>query len=282
MNIAILGAGQLGKELYETLKEKYLCDLYSHNNFDICNNMQLDEIVKTYDFIINCVANINADKIEYDKREKTISYNVNFLAVKNLAMLCKFYDKKLIHISSDYVYGSNDYNEILNESYECHPINQYGIDKLAGENAIINEQLNSFLILRVAWLFGKYGKNNFIEKIKSKINENNEIKVVDDQIGNITSTKTVIEIIKKYLNNEIPNGIYNVQNNDEIVSRYEIAYFILKYLKSNCKIISCKTNDYKLPAKRQLNSNLDTTKIRKYCYIRSWKTEIENYLNKNN
>jgi len=134
------------------------------------------------------------------------------------------------------------------------------------------------LILRPSWLFGKYGKNNFIEKFKNNIKNNNEIKVVNDQIGNITSTLTVIKAIKEYINNNIPNGIYNIQNNDEYVSRYDIACFIKNYLNINCIIKPCKTTDFILPAKRQLNSKLNTKKIRKYININSWKDELINYL----
>ena len=164
MKIAILGNGQLGSELYENIPQKWMKNIFDYPNFNICNIDQLHNIVYMHDIIINCVANIHADKIEGE--EKLDSYNVNYLAVKNLAILCKKYDKTLIHISSDYVYGSNNYNDNLTETYDCKPINQYGIDKLAGEQAIINEQLNNYLILRVAWLFGKNGKVNFIEKLK--------------------------------------------------------------------------------------------------------------------
>jgi dTDP-4-dehydrorhamnose reductase len=274
--IAILGNGQLGSELFENLNNIYYTKIFSYPEFNICNNNQLLDIVKNYDIIINCVANINADKIENEQKDD--SFNVNYLAVKNLAIMCKQYNKNLIHISSDYVYGSNNYEELLSEEYICNPINQYGIDKLAGENAILNEKLNNYLILRASWLFGKNGKTNFMEKIKNNLTNNTEIKVVNDQIGNITSTKLAIDVIKEYINNNIPCGIYNIQNNDEYVSRYEIANFIKEYLNLNCNIIACKTDEFVLPAKRQLNSKLNTEKIRKYVNIKPWKEVIINYL----
>lgn len=276
LKIAVLGNGQLGSELYDNIKKLYYVTIFKYPNFNICNIEQIHQIVYNYDLIINCTANTNVDKCETENKQD--SYNVNYLAVKNLAILCKNYNKRLIHISSDYVYGSNNYDEILNEECECNPMNQYGIDKLAGENAILNEKLNNYLILRASWLFGKKGKTNFIEKTKSNLTNNTEIKVVNDQIGNITSTKLAIDVIKEYINGNIPYGIYNIQNNDEYVSRYEIAKFIKDYLNLNCNIIACKTNEFILPAKRQLNSKLNTEKIRKHVNIKPWKEVIINYL----
>lgn len=280
MKIAILGSGQLGKQLFLSLINQYYVNLFAFPEFNICFINQLHNIIKQFDIIINCVANIHADNIQ--SIEKEDSYNVNYLAVYNLAILCKKYNKKLIHISSDYVYGSNNYEDILSEDYPCNPINQYGLDKYMGQQSIIQLQLNNYLILRVAWLFGKYGNNNFIQKIKRELNTKSQIKVVNDQIGNITATTTVIQVINAYLKNKLPDGIYNVQNNDQIISRYDIACFIKSILNVQCKIFPCKTSDYVLPAKRQLNSNLCTDRIRKYINIDTWKNVIQNYLKLDN
>lgn len=278
MKISILGNGQLGSELYESLikQNQYQINIFSYPTFNICNIEQLHNIVENCDIIINCIANTNVDKIDHEQKED--SFNVNYLAVKNLAILCKKYNKTLIHISSDYVYGSNNINELLTEESKCNPINQYGKDKLFGQIAIINQKLNNYLILRASWLFGKNGKNNFIQKIKNNLIKNKEIKMVDDQIGNITSTILIIDIIKKFIKKEIPSGIYNVQNNDQFVSRYIIALYIKCYINSNCNVIPCKTSDFILPAKRQLNSKLSTNKIRKYIDIKPWKETIKEYL----
>ena len=111
---------------------------------------------------------------------------------------------------------------------------------------------------------------------------NTQIKVVNDQIGNITSTKTIIEVIKLYISGKIYKGIYNVQNNDQVVSRYDIAKYIKLCINSKCKIIPCKTSDYILPAKRQLNSNICTDKIRKYIKLKNWKDIINQYIQDKN
>lgn len=279
MKIAVLGNGQLGLELYEDLKNKYDVTLFSFPFFNICNNVQLCEAIKNNDIIINCTANINVDKIEEEQKDD--SFNVNYLAVKNLAIYCNYFKKKLVHISTDYVYGSNDYSEILSEDYQCKPINQYGLDKFYGETAIKNENLESFLILRVSGVYGKYGAErhvNFIEKIKYCLNNNSEIKVVDDQIGNLTSTKLIIQAINNFIENKIPSGIYNLMNDGEILSRFEIAKYVKECIQSDCNIIPCKTDDFILPAKRQLNSNLCIDKIKQYMKIDLLSDAIKEYL----
>lgn len=278
MKIAILGDGQLGSELFETICEKYFVDIYAYPEFNICNNVQLSEVVRTHDVIVNCAANINVDKIENEQKDD--SFNVNYLAVKNLAVYCKHYNKRLVHISTDYIYGDL-YTDKLYEEMIGNPINQYGIDKYEGEKSIISEGLNDYLILRVSGVFGKNGAKrrvNFIEKIKYALQNNTEIKVVEDQIGNITSTKIIIKSIEKFIKNEIPNGIYNLTNDGPIVSRYDIACFIKEYIKSNCNIVKCKTNEFKSDAKRQLNSNLCIDKIKQYIDVELLNDAIKNYL----
>lgn len=279
MKIAILGNGQLGLELYEDLKNKYDVTLFSFPSFNICNNIQLCDTIKNNDLIINCAANINVDKIENE--DEIDSYNVNYLAVKNLAIYCRYFEKQLVHISTDYVYGSNNYSDILNEEYVCNPINKYGQDKFCGELAIRVEKLKSFLILRVSGVYGKYGverRVNFIEKIKYGLKNNSEIKVVDDQIGNLTSTKLIIESINNFIENKIPSGTYNLMNDGDVVSRFDIANFIKECIKSNCNIVPCKTNEFKLPAERQLNSNMSIEKIKQYMQIKHWKDAVKEYL----
>ena len=278
MKIAILGDGQLGSELFEIISKKYFVSIYAYPEFNICNNIQLCDIVKIHDIIINCAANINVDKIENEQKDD--SFNVNYLAVKNLAIYCKHFNKKLIHISTDYIYGEL-YNDKLYEELIGNPINQYGYDKYEGEKSIVSEGLNDYLILRVSGVFGKNGAKrrvNFVEKIKYALQNNIEIRVVDDQIGNITSTKLIIKTIEKFIEDKLPCGIYNLTNDGPIVSRYDIACFIKECINSKCNIIRCKTDEFKSVAKRQLNSNLCIDKIKKYIDVELLNDAIKEYI----
>lgn len=290
MKIAVIGDGQLGSYVFNNFSKSYKTKMYAlTNGFDIIDENDINEIVFHNDIIINCAALTNVD---YCEKNKGLSYQINCEAPGKLASLCKKYDKTFIHISSDYVYGSNDINEnlleyeyFMNNPLESKPINAYGYHKLLADERIETARLNEYLIIRPSWVFGKTNPQNFIEKIKNSLLTKEEILVVDDQYGVPTSVELIFKIMNDFIIGKIPSGLYNLRNeiDDRIPSRYEIACFIKDIIKNECKIYRVKTNDFQLTAKRQLNSFLNIEKIKK-CYkneieIPCWKDEIKNYFN---
>ena len=285
--IAIIGSGQLGSFLYKHLQSSYPnVKMYCRKNgYDITNKENLKEIINDNDVIINCAAYTNVDGAESNKQE---CRKVNCDAVKNMVRLIlnKNDDTKFIHISSDYVYGNIKSLSPIKEDTICKPINYYGKTKLYADKFILKNLEKNFLILRPSWLFGP-GGNNFIDKLISVISTQNEIKMVDDQYGKITSTYLVSKIINEYLKGYIKDGLYNICCGDNPLynkqSRMEICLQIMeKFGKTNIKIIPCKTKDFNSPAKRQLNSLLDCSKIDEELKGRisrtSWDIELSNYI----
>lgn len=286
--IAIIGNGQLGSFLYENLSDFYSnIKMYCRNNgYDICNKENLKEIINENDIIINCAAYTNVDKAETEKLE---CKKVNCDAVKNMVRLLikKNDETKFIHISTDYVYGNVKDLTPINEETPCKPINYYGKTKFYADKFILKNLTKNFLILRPSWLFGPNG-NNFIDKLIDVILNNNEIKIVDDQYGKITSTYLILKIINEYLKGNIKDGLYNICCGDSQKyvnpTRLDICLKLIKLLgKNNIKVIQCKTKDFNSPAKRQLNSLLDCKKLDReldYSLTRtSWEIELSNYVN---
>lgn len=256
-------------------------NLYSHRDIDICNKKELEPIIANSDYIINCAAYTNVDNAEVNQSQ---CINVNALAVEDIAKLCVKYNTHLVHISSDFVYGDVKYKSTYEELIEedcVNPINVYGKSKLDGELNILKWMSRNFLILRVSWTFGITG-NNFISKIYQQLYDQNvkQLNVVDDQLGRPTSIKLISYVISQYINGFIKYGFYNLSNSGQLVSKYEIAEFIKQQIKINKKINRVKTSDYKSPAKRQLNSNLNCLKLDKLCVIirPDWKVDVRDYL----
>ena len=287
--IAIIGNGQLGSFLYKHLQMTYSnVKMYCRKNgYDITNKKNLKEIVNDNDIIINCAAYTNVDGAEINKKE---CRKVNCDAVKNIVRLIlnKNDNTKFIHISSDYVYGNVKNLIPIKEDTICKPINYYGKTKLYADKFILKNLTNNFLILRPSWLFGpNENGNNFIDKLISIISTQNEIKIVNDQYGKITSTYLVSKIINAYLKGYIKDGLYNICCGDSPLydkqSRMEICLQIMEKLgKTNIKIIPCKTKDFNSPAKRQLNSLLDCSKLdnelKNSISRTSWDIELLNYI----
>ena len=284
--LAIIGNGQLGSYLYKNLSDHYSnIKVYCRSNgYDICNKEKLKEIINENNIIINCAAFTNVDKAETEKQE---CRKVNCDAVKNIVKLIlkKNDNTKFIHISTDYVYGNVKNIIPIKEDTICKPINYYGKTKLYADKFILKNLEKNFLILRPSWLFGP-GGNNFIDKLISIIESNNEIKIVDDQFGKITSTYLVLKVINEYLKGYIKDGLYNICCGDDPLcedpSRIDICLQIIKKLGKEIKIIPCKTKDFKSPAKRQLNSLLDCSKLDNELKSRisrtSWDIELSNYI----
>ncbi len=286
MKIAVIGDGQLGTYVFNNFSKLYKTKMYAlTNGFDITNESDIDEIVCNNDVIINCAALTNVDRCELSQ---DLSRQINCDAVGNLTKLCKQYDKILIHISTDFVYGSNNINDdlteyeyFMNNPLESKPINAYGYHKLLADEKIESVKLSKYLIIRPSWVVGKLNPNNFFEKIKNKILTEEELLVVDDQFGVPTSVELIYDVIYDFLIGKIPSGLYNLRNeiDDKIPSRYDIACYIKQVLNSNCNILSISSDVFKSPAKRQLNSFLNINKIKQYYPHKfpTWKNVVDNY-----
>jgi len=131
--------------------------------------------------VINAAAYTAVDKAETERN----SLKINATAPSILAQEAQL-QAFLIHISTDYVFDgrqSYPYQEID----RTNPLNVYGQSKLAGEEAI-RENCDRHLILRTSWVYGSYGKSNFVKTMLRLGAEREEIRVVADQIGSPTWT----------------------------------------------------------------------------------------------
>lgn len=272
-NIIILGNGQLGSFLYKNWKlENYNINVIDYPNFDITNQQMIKNIVSNYDIIINAAAYTLVDNAQNDILK---CYNINTVGPIMLTSECIKQNKKLIHISTESIYGSNNINYIpLKETDQKTPINVYAKSKYLADKFIQNFNNKNILILRPGWLFGPNNDHNFIEKIKKVILSKDKIKVVIDQIGTMTYVGLILQAIELFLSNILPHGTYNIGNN-QFPSRYDIACFVKDTLKANCIIEKCTSNEFKRIANIGINSCLNCNKIKKYFNITTnWKQDV--------
>ena len=276
--IAIIGStGMLGIDVNAVLKDENAA-IHNFNsiNLDITelNNVMNALIKFKPNYIINCAAYTNVDlaETEKDKADK-----VNHVGALNLAIASKEINARLIHISTDYVFNGLK-KAPYNENDDVNPVNEYGLSKLKGENAIKDSKA-SYIILRTEWLYGKNGKN-FVNTILKLTDTKKSIEVVDDQFGSPTYTKDVAFAIRDIIaNDKGNNGIYNITNAG-YASWYEFAAEIIKVFKrTNCVIIPVLSDKFVRPAKRPADSRLDCSKI-KLDYkieLRNWKDALKKY-----
>ena len=251
------GNGQLGKELQEISSSYPQFEFY----FLTREDMPIDqfELVRNYfsalkpAYCINCAAYTAVDKAE---SEKNLAFLINGEAVGVLAAVCKEYDTKFIHISTDYVFnGEATYP--YTENFPTDPINVYGASKLEGERNAIQFNPDS-IVIRTSWVYSSYGKN-FVKTMMRLMNEKDEIKVINDQVGSPTYAADLAEVILQIIPDWKP-GIYNFSN-EGIITWYEFAVAIKEIINCPCDIKPIITAEYPTPARRPGYSVLDKTKI---------------------
>lgn len=275
--LLITGAnGQLGNEM------RCIADCDNINSFiftdveelditnfsDICNFVEIHKP----DFIINCAAYTAVDKAEDDNE---ICAKINTLAVENLANAAKIANAKIIHISTDYVYGGDATMPYI-ESDTTNPKSVYGKTKLDGEIALANILPEQSITIRTSWLYSSYGRN-FVKTMISLGKERESLNVVCDQRGTPTFAcdlaNAIMSIVKS---NKFEAGIYNYSNEGEC-SWYEFACEIFKLAKINCKVNAITTDQYPTKAQRPAYSVLDKSKIKRVygLEIPEWRVSLK-------
>ena len=286
--ILLLGAGgQLGQEIYKDLSNNYDILSLTKKECDITNYSFVEEKIKLFKpkVIINAAAFTNVDDAE---NNESLADNINHLAVDNLARLSKNYKVVLIHFSTDYIFN-HKINEPIDEDEKEDPINLYGLTKYLGEKSII-KNMENFYILRISWVYGKYGKN-FPKTILKLAKNKKELNIVSDQIGSPTPTSLISSVLNKLLvlhfKGENYFGIYNLSPNGSC-SWYEIGNFILGHVKDkkNFKlktINKISSKEFKSLAKRPKYSYLDNSKIKKVLNvnIHDWKYYLKDFIDSN-
>ena len=275
MKILITGAnGMLAKAVREKFKNEELI-LTDVAELDITNLEKVEQFVTNCnpDVIINCAAYTAVDKAEEDLE---LARKINATGPKNLAIASKKANCKLVHISTDYVFGGNlSLDEIYKEDDKKAPETVYGITKLEGEQAII-ANCDEYYIFRTAWLYGD--GNNFVRTMLKLGKEKEELNVVADQHGSPTYAVDLADVIYQALAKNIPYGIYHTTNVG-FTTWYEFTKEIFKMANISCKVNPVTSEEFVRPAKRPANSMMSKDKIMQAgVNVPDWKEALERYL----
>lgn len=274
MKILITGAnGQLGKEITRYYSNKgHELLLEDSKSLDITNMKLVYDYFnnKKPDIVINCAAYTKVDKCE---EEIDISYKVNVIGAKNLAIASYNIGCEIVHISTDYVFDGNG-NKPLTEFDLCNPKTIYGKTKLYGET-MIKEFNPKHYIIRTAWLYGD--GNNFVNTMLNLAKTHKTLKVVNDQIGTPTSTIELAKIIANLIKNK-NYGLFHCTCKGEC-SWYEFANEIFKLNNINIEVIPCTTDEFPRPAKRPKYSVLRNYMLELTTgdIVKHWKEALKDY-----
>lgn len=292
MKILLFGKnGQVGWELQRSLAP--LGELIALNSTseefcgDLTNLIGLKRTIRKIapDVIVNATAYTAVDKAE---SEPELAHVLNAQAPDILAQEAKQLNAWLVHYSTDYVFNGAG-NQPYLETDVTDPLNIYGKTKLEGEKNIITSGC-SYLIFRTSWVYATNG-NNFIKTILRLAQQRDKLEVVNDQVGSPTGAELLADITAYTLfslkHKPEVSGLYHLVAGG-CTSWYDFARFILEYARyvnfplkiQSDTLLPITSKDFPLPAKRPLNSRLNTSKLENTfnLILPAWQTGVSRTL----
>ena len=238
------------------------------------------------DVVVHCAAWTAVDLAEdEDKKDKVHAINADGTA--NIAKACKKTGSKMVYISTDYVFDGQGTTPWIPDCKDYKPLNGYGQSKLDGELAV-SSTLDNYFIVRIAWVFGKNGKN-FIKTMLNVAKTHSTLKVVNDQIGTPTYTFDLARLLVDMIETD-KYGYYHVTNEGGYISWYDFTKEIFRqatllgrteYSEDKVTVLPVTTAEYGLSkAARPFNSRLDKSKLVEngFTPLPTWQDAVARYL----
>ncbi len=248
-------------------------------SLDITDKAAVEKTIKEVnpDVIVHCAAWTAVDMAEDDdKVEKVRAINAG--GTQNIADVAKAIDAKMVYISTDYVFDGQGTAPWQPDCKDYKPLNIYGQTKLEGELAVSNT-LEKYFIVRIAWVFGKNGKN-FIKTMLKVGKSHDEVKVVNDQIGTPTYTFDLARLLVDMIETD-KYGYYHATNEGGYISWYDFTKEIYKVAGYSTKVTPVTTEEYGLSkAARPFNSRLDKSKLVEngFTPLPTWQDAVKRYI----
>lgn len=273
MKILLLGKnGQVGWELQRSLAplgELVALDRQTLGGLsgDLATLESLRSTIRQIapDVIVNAAAYTAVDKAE---SETELASRINGLATGVMAEEAAALGAWLVHYSTDYVFNGQGVTPWL-ETDPVAPVNHYGASKLAGEQAIIASGCKH-LIFRTSWVYGARG-NNFAKTMLRLAKDRETLSVIADQIGAPTGADLIADVtavaLRQVMGQQHLSGLYHLAAAGE-VSWHGYATHVIEFARANGEQLTVKAVDpiettaYPTPARRPLNSRLNTQKLR--------------------
>ena len=260
-NILITGAnGQLGREMRKVLDgDIFVNAIYTDvDELDITDAQAIDNCITSNNvhFIVNCAAYTAVDAAESNVE---LCNKLNVEAPTLLAQSAHKHGAKLVHISTDYVFGG-DGRVPYKEDDAKNPLGVYGRTKLAGEVELLGSGCKA-IIIRTAWLYSPYGKN-FVKTMASLMATRPEVGVVADQVGSPTCAEDLAAVICHIIEKGMlgHTGVYHYTDAG-VVSWFDFAREICRLGGWDCAVKPLRSSEFPSKVRRPHYSVLDKSKI---------------------
>ena len=283
--VLLLGSnGQLGHDIlraHESSGEPFDLLPLARDNLDVAAPGVTERALGSLEFdaLVNCAAYTRVDEVE---DQADLAFAINAHAVQAMAQACAAKRARLVHVSTDYVFGGDvARSRPLREDDPTAPVNVYGASKAMGET-LARLASDDVVILRVASLFGVAGASgrggNFVETMIRAGTEKGALRVVDDQTMSPTATIDVARVVVRMLMEDCAPGLYHVVNTGS-ATWFEFAREIVRRAGVEATVTPCATGEYPVRAVRPCYSALDNTKVSAALgAMPPWQDALDRYL----
>ena len=278
MKVLVTGVkGQLGHDVKNELISRHIDTVgVDVEEMDITDEEAVREVItgEKPDAVIHCAAWTAVDAAE-DQVEKCTLVNVT--GTRNIAKVCREISCKMMYISTDYVFDGKGTRPWEPDDPVTRPLNVYGLTKYEGEVAV-RSLVDHHFIVRIAWVFGKNGKN-FIRTMLGLGEKYRRITVVNDQYGTPTYTHDLARLLVDMILTE-SYGTYHATNEGDYITWYDFACEIFRQAGIDMEVVPVSSAEYAAKAKRPENSRMNRKKLVEQGFIPlpDWKDALGRYL----
>jgi len=280
MTLAILGsAGQLGRDLAARAPAGTI--LLTRSDIDLSRPETIRPALEGHrpTVLVNCAAYNFVDKAE---AEPDAAFAINAWGVRALAQACGTLGIRLVHFSTDYVFGLDEGNGTpWPESAAPGPVSAYGISKLAGEYAV-RTFAPQHLVIRTCGLYGAWGSGgkgtNFIETMLRLAGQGKSLRVVNDQHCTPTSASDLADATLKLI--ELgTNGLVHATNAGA-TTWHDLAKEVFRSNGIAADLTPIISAEFGAPAKRPPYSVLSIARLNSLGIdMPHWTDAVAKYLN---
>lgn len=255
------GAGQLGFEIQREFSARgYTVFSYDRSGVDITDAAAVERTIASSgaELVLNAAA---YNMVDVAENEPQAAYQVNALAVRNIAVACRQAGAKLVHFSTDYVFDGTKGSSYTEED-RPHPLGAYAVSKLCGE-LYARAYLDDLLVLRTSGVFGPAGlrtaRGNFVELMLRLAASGQPIRVVEDMVASPTYAPALARATAELVERG-ERGIFHAGGGTAI-SWFDYAKLIFACAGLEPELKPTSEREYRTPARRPRNSSLANTKL---------------------
>ncbi len=284
--------GQVGWELQRTLSTLGEVTAVDRPEIELSSADSIRGKIRNHSpqIILNAAAYTAVDKAE---DEPELAMQINATAPAIMAEEAKRTGALFVSYSTDYVFDGTKPSAYTEDDHP-NPLSVYGRTKLAGDNAVCDVG-GAYLIFRTSWVYGARGKNFLLTMMKLAV-ERDELKVVDDQVGAPTWSRSLAEATAQVIAQRMTAARKGTTSTAELFSEFRGIYnmtsagnaswcgftdAIIEQLRRAgetplARVLPITSAEYPVRATRPKNSILDNSKLQRVFGLKlpAWDTAL--------